>query len=559
MRNVRTSILSILMGAAVASPLIGIVAAPDTATAADAAVSASTAAPATATPIKHLVVIFGENISFDHYFGTYPHATNPAGEPQFHAAPGTPSVNGLNHGLLTRNPNLLNSQVNGKGATNPFRLDRSEAATADQDHDYTPEQLAFDHGLMDAFPASVGTAGPPPTGTPIVETTGLTMGYYDGNTVTAMWNYAQRYALNDNSYGTNFGPSTDGAVNLISGQLNGVIQDVNAGGSTIGDGNGGLTLISDADPVGDVCSTTTGETVQFGGKNVGDLLNAKGITWGFFEGGFNLSTVNPNGTTGCNRSHTSTVTATNKADYIPHHQPFQYYVSTANPKHLRPTSVATIGHAGDAGNHQYDTQDFFDAVSAGNFPAVSYLKAPGFQDAHAGYSDPLDEQTFVVTVINFLQKQRDWSSTAVVIAYDDSDGWYDHQIGAIVNASSTDADALTGPNACGNGATALPGVNPKTLHAQGRCGYGPRLPLLVISPLAKRNYVDHKLTDQTSILRFIEDNWLAGERIGQGSFDALAGSIDTMFDFSHPAPLFGSEYILNPSTGEVESGGGFDW
>ena len=559
MRNVRTSILSILMGAAVASPLIGIVATPDTATAAEVAASASRAAPATATPIKHLVVIFGENISFDHYFGTYPHATNPGGEPQFHAAPGTPSVNGLNHGLLTRNPNLLNSQVNGKGATNPFRLDRSEAATADQDHDYTPEQLAFDHGLMDAFPASVGTAGPPPTGTPIVETTGLTMGYYDGNTVTAMWNYAQRYALNDNSYGTNFGPSTDGAVNLISGQLNGVIQDVNAGGSTIGDGNGGLTLISDADPVGDVCSTTTGETVQFGGKNVGDLLNAKGITWGFFEGGFNLSTVNPNGTTGCNRSHTSTVTATNKADYIPHHQPFQYYVSTANPKHLRPTSVATIGHAGDAGNHQYDTQDFFDAVSAGNFPAVSYLKAPGFQDAHAGYSDPLDEQTFVVTVINFLQKQRDWSSTAVVIAYDDSDGWYDHQIGAIVNASSTDADALTGPNACGNGATALPGVNPKTLHAQGRCGYGPRLPLLVISPLAKRNYVDHKLTDQTSILRFIEDNWLAGERIGQGSFDALAGSIDTMFDFSHPAPLFGSEYILNPSTGEVESGGGFDW
>jgi phospholipase C len=254
------------------------------------------------------------------------------------------------------------------------------------------------------------------------------------------------------------------------------------------------------------------------------------------------------------------VTATNKADYIPHHQPFQYYVSTANPKHLRPTSVATIGHAGDTGNHQYDTQDFFDAVSAGNFPAVSYLKAPGFQDAHAGYSDPLDEQTFVVTVINFLQQQRDWSSTAVVIAYDDSDGWYDHQIGAIVNASSTDADALTGPNACGNGAaTALPGVNPKTLHAQGRCGYGPRLPLLVISPLAKRNYVDHKLTDQTSILRFIEDNWLGGERIGQGSFDALAGSIDTMFDFSHPEPLFGSEYILNPSTGEVESGGGFDW
>ena len=553
MRHVKVSILSSLMGAAIVSPFFSLAAAPDTATA------FYTAAPATATPIKHLVVIFNENISFDHYFGTYPYATNPAGEPQFHPAPGTPAVNGLNKALLTRNPNLVNSLVNGAGATNPFRLDRSEAATADQDHDYTPEQEAFDHGLMDAFPASVGVMGPPPTGTPIALTTGLTMGYYDGNTVTAMWNYAQRYALNDNSYDTNFGPSTDGAVNLISGQLNGVIQDVNGPGATIGDGNGGLTLISDADPVGDVCSTTTGETVQFGGKNIGDLLNAKGISWGFFEGGFNLSTVNPNASTGCSRSHTSTVTNSKKADYIPHHQPFQYYVSTANPKHVRPTSVVTIGHAGDAANHQYDIQDFFDAVSAGNFPAVSYLKAPGYQDAHAGYSDPLDEQTFVVTVINFLQKQRDWGSTAVVIAYDDSDGWYDHQIGAIVNQSSSDADALTGPNACGNGATALPGVNAATTHAQGRCGYGPRLPLLVISPWAKRNYVDHKLTDQTSVLRFVEDNWLGRERIGQGSFDAIAGSIDNMFDFTHTPPFGDAQYILDPNTGEVVSGGGWGW
>src|ERR1700677_2332034 len=310
-------------------------------------VQSNTRATPTATPIKHLVVIFEENVSFDHYFATYPNATNPSGEPRFLAAPGTPTVNGLTGVLLTNNPNATNP-VNGAGKTNPFRLDRSEAATADQDHDYTPEQLAFDHGLMDAFPASVGTAGPPPSGTPIALTTGLTMGYYDGNTVTALWNYAQRYALSDNSYGTNFGPSTDGAVNLISGQLNGVIQDVNAGGSTIGDGTGGLTLISDANPLADTCSTTTGEVVQFGGKNVGDLLTAAGVTWGFFEGGFNLQTVNANGTTGCNRSHTSTVTATTKADYIPHHQPFQYYTATANPKHTRPTSVATIGHNGDA-------------------------------------------------------------------------------------------------------------------------------------------------------------------------------------------------------------------
>jgi phospholipase C len=152
----------------------------------------------TATPIKHIVIIFGENISFDHYFGTYPNATNPLGEPGFRAGDNTPTVNGLVGALLTSNPNLLNSSVNGAGAINPFRLDRTQAWTADQNHADLPEQEAVDHGLMDSFPHSVGTAGPPPSGGAVFSTTGLNMGYYDGNTVTALWNYAQHYALADN-------------------------------------------------------------------------------------------------------------------------------------------------------------------------------------------------------------------------------------------------------------------------------------------------------------------------------------------------------------------------
>jgi phospholipase C len=501
----------------------------------------------TATPIKHVVVIFGENISFDHYFGTYPNALNPKGEPRFVAKPGTPSVNGYNDGLLFNNPNFLNKAGNGAGATNPFRLDRTEASTADQDHDYTPEQQAFHGGLMDSFPEYTGTPGPPPNGQ---TTNGLVMGYYDGNTVTALWNYAQRFALNDNSYDTNFGPSTPGAINLISGQTNGVSDQVNATGDVIDDGNGGFTLISDADPIGDVCSTTTGAQVQFGGQNIGDLLNARGVTWGWFEGGFDLvgtTQTNPNGSTGCNRSHFSTVTQTTKADYIPHHEPFQYYTSTANPKHLRPTSQRMIGVDGDQANHQYDIDDFYSAVQNGILPSVSFLKASGYQDAHAGYSDPLDEQNMVVTVINWLQQYNQWSSTAVIIAYDDSDGWYDHQMSPIMNQSTTSADALTAAGQCGNGTeSALSG--PNVLHAQGRCGYGPRLPLLVISPYAKTNYVDHTVTDQSSIIRFIEDNWLGGQRIGNGSFDSLAGPINNMFDFSHPDFR---PYVLDKNTGLV--------
>lgn len=497
----------------------------------------------TATPIKHLVVIFPENISFDHYFGTYPKAANPPGEPPFHAKPGTPTVNGLSDALLNHNPNL--NPLNGSGATNPFRLDRTQAVTADQNHDYTAEQQAYDMGAMDLFPLFVGSAGPPPAGGGVTTTNGLNLGYFDGNTVTALWNYAQHFAMGDNSYSTTFGPSTPGAINLVSGQTNGVSSTLNGTGGEVDGGAGSLSVVGDPDPLGDVCSDPTASQAQMGGRNIGDLLNAAGLTWGSFMGGFNLSIVNPDGSTGCNRSSTGLAGTT--GDYIPHHAWFQYYASTANPKHTRPASISEIGHDGPA-NHGYDVKDFMRAVQSGNFPAVSFIKPPAYQDGHPGYSDPLDEQTFLVTLINFLQEQPAWNSTAVVILYDDSDGWYDHQMGPLVNQSTGSADALTGPNACGTASTSLPGIDPANAHALGRCGYGPRQPLLVISPWARVNFVDHTVTDQTSVLRFIEDNWLGGQRIGQGSFDTIASSIDQMFDFERGRS--GETLILSPSTGE---------
>jgi phospholipase C len=499
--------------------------------------------PGKKSPIQHIVVIFDENISFDHYFGTYPVALNPKGEPPFHAKVGTPTVNGLTNALLTNNPNL--NTANGTGATNPFRLDRSQAVTADQDHDYTAEQLGFDMGAMDLFPASMGTAGPPPSGGGIVDTTGLTMGYFDGNTVTALWNYAQNFAMNDNSFSSTFGPSTPGVINLVSGQTNGVVKTLNGTGGEVDGGDNSLTVIGDPDPLNDVCSSSTGGQAQLGGKNIGDLLTAAGVSWGSFMGGFNLNLKNPNGTTGCSRSSTGQAGTTN--DYVPHHSFFEYWASTANPSHTRPKSISEIGNAGPA-NHEYDLQDFYDAVNHGNFPAVSFIKAPAYQDGHAGYSDPIDEQRFVVKLINFLQDQKDWDSTAVVLLYDDSDGWYDHQMSPIANQSTGPADALTGPDACGTATNSLPGIDSGNPHALGRCGYGPRQPLLVISPWARPNFVDHTTTDQTSVIRFIEDNWLGGQRIGQGSFDGIASSISQMFDFNKKRS--DGRLLLDPSTGE---------
>jgi phospholipase C len=505
--------------------------------------------------IRHVVVIFQENVSFDHYFGTYPHALNAQGEPVFHALPGTPSVEGFSEDLLSRNPNMLNSQ-NESGRSNPFRLSRQQAATGDQDHGYRAEQQAFDHGRMDLFPRSVGHPDGPrvPGEHPgVLATSGLTMGYFDGNTVTAYWNYAQHYAMSDHQFDVIFGPSTPGAINLASGQTNGVVNDQNAEGGIIADGNGGYTLISDPLPYGDICASTSDALVHMTGRNIGDLLTGADVSWGFFQGGFDLAQVNPNGTTGCRRSSTSPWTKLQTRDYLPHHEPFQYYKSTANPKHLRPSSPAVVGKNDDGGaNHQYDTHDFFDAVNAGSFPAVSFLKAAAYQDGHSGYSSPLDEQQWVVRVINFLEARPEWNQTVVIIAYDDSDGWYDHLKGATVNGSATTQDALDAAGKCGNSDGALPGVNPTTLHAQGRCGFGPRLPLLVISPWAKANYVDHTVTDQTSLLRLIEDLYLGGKRIGGGSFDAVSGSLLGMFDFSKKLPQNTRKLLLDPDTGQMK-------
>ncbi|NIE59098.1 MULTISPECIES: alkaline phosphatase family protein [unclassified Burkholderia] len=512
----------------------------------------------TATPIKHVVVIYGENISFDHYFGTYPNATNPSGEPAFTAQSGTPTPNGLTGTLLTANPNFTNT-ANGTDAANPFRLDRTQAATADQNHAYTAEQQAEDNGLADLFPKYTGKGSSGGAGA--FGTKGQVMGYFDGNTVTALWNYAQRFAMSDNTFTTSYGPSTPGALNVVSGQTNGMqIVKTSKQPSTlaassyyINDGQGGFTMINDVDPGFDVCSSTTDQAMM-AGKNIGDLLNAAKITWGGFMGGFNLSTTNGNGTTGCARSTVATAVNAATADYIPHHNWFQYYASTANPQHTRPSSVAAIGSSlqtdgktAEPANHQYDTDDFFAAVKAGNFPSVSYLKAPAAQDGHAGYSDPLDEQAFVTKVVNFLQQQPDWQNTAVIVTYDDSDGWYDHVYTAPTRASSDPVDQVNGNGKCGTGGTT--GVNGATVN--GRCGPGVRIPLIVISPYAKQNYVDHTMLDQASVVRFIEDNWLGGQRIGGGSFDATAGDLRALFDFTskpNTTPLY-----LDPTLGTALS------
>jgi phospholipase C len=647
--------------------------------------TAAITTPATATtPIQHVVVLFDENESFDHYFGTYPNAANTDGT-TFTAYPGTPIPNNyISHPNLAAPVSASNPNGNPNLAA-PYRLSPSQAYNSGESHNYTPEQNAMGWDgtkpLMDRFVQTTGASNTnncsatAAAGNAQYCSVTQVMGYFDGNTVTGLWNLAQNFAMSDNSWADNFGPSTVGALNVVSGMTGGAISyatqsasdnhekptpattktggvEGNVSAASLGTDAAGSSLANaligsvngDPDPAFDDCDKTNGQTAGMTGKNIGDLLNAKGVSWGYFAGGITPSTPSTwdatgvsdgdqakfvssaaCGTKAADRSQVPGVQAGEDApfyagagnNYNAHHNPFAYYKSTSNPHHFLPTAgvpfgtddpstdptvsggaVATsdvveadgsTGHAeGHGANHQYDLAYFYQALKGDNavdqLPAVSYVKADYAEDAHPGNSDPLDEQHFIARTVDAIENSPFWSSTAIVIAYDDSDGWYDHQPPTVLSGSSDiTGTASTGTNGTTDAANGIctaayaKGVMPAG-GWEDRCGPSQRLPFLVISPYAKQNYIDHTQTSQASIVKFIEDNWNLGRiddagttvptfsypdpsdgtktvsttagTVGKGSFDAIAGSITGMFDFSAPKP---GKVILDPNTGAVTS------
>ncbi len=372
---------------------------------------------------------------------------------------------------------------------------------------------------MDHFVQSVGTGGgTSPSGVPCQAK--QVMDYYDGNTVTGLWNYAQQYAMSDDSFGTTFGPSAPGAVNLASGDTGNVDTSHSANspslstptspdGDLTANGKGGYSLTSDAQPYWDDCSTR--DAVALSGTNIGDELNRAGVSWGWFEGGFKPSTSYQQGLAAIGQSGQSDAT------FIPdefakaglnverpaleqpepvrlrapgwrrprRHRPVGLQgrlhpppravpvlrldgqpPPPVGPDRLRWPGHGSLGWARSAATRSPTstgcrsstppTTTTTPATSTSwwrrsrpatcrrrRCPGVSFLKAPGYQDGHAGYSDPADEQQFITGVVNALMKSPDWSSTAVIVNYDDSDGWYDHVFSGVTNPSSSPADNLT--------------------------------------------------------------------------------------------------------------------
>ena len=394
----------------------------------------------TATPIRHVVVIFQENVSFDHYFGTYPYAAGTDGQ-RFTARTDTPAVDGLapatepvaaaepaaQHQPAHHQPQQRRCRSGSTAARSASPGSAGGQLTCDQDHNYSDEQQAFDGGKMDQFVQSVGTGGgKAPFGTPCNPNT--VMDYYDGNTVTGLWNYAQHFAMSDNSYSTTFGPSSPGAINLVSGDTGNVDMAHTANSPSIATSTEperrpdrerqGRVLADQRRPAvlgrlldprrGRAARARTSATSSTRAASPGDGSRA--------ASGRRTSYPDALAATGHSGQSTSTFTpdefksagfAANrpcrtrsnqgicdavhpvgvalggtgqwgyKDDYIPHHEPFKYYASTANPHHLTiPTDASgndTLGRPGDdrarhavvtsaaqpqfdTPNHQYDIE-----------------------------------------------------------------------------------------------------------------------------------------------------------------------------------------------------------
>jgi len=198
---------------------------------------------------------------------------------------------------------------------------------------------------------------------------------------------------------------------------------------------------------------------------IGDRLSDKNVSWAWYSGGWNTAVI----------GHPDPL-------FQFHHQAFAFYANYAD---------GTPGRA----EHLKDEGDFYSDVAGNKLPAVSWIKPLGADNEHPGYATELNGQQHVADLVSTIQNSPYWNDTAIIITYDEHGGRWDH---------------------------VAPPVRDKW-------GPGSRVPAIIISPFAKKNFVDHAQYDTTAIMKLIEERWNLqplNER------DAKAGDLLTAFDFT---------------------------
>jgi phospholipase C len=456
----------------------------------------------THSPIKHTIILFQENISFDHYFGTYGHGSN-----------GILAGSTLSHtsGALTWGP-YSPTQLSGT----------TQSRTCDVEHGYANMITMANHGAMNRYLQLGNDKIEPnpstPSSCPAFETvaapgsgvTALANGYYTGTAgdpnapLQNYWRLASQYTLADNFFQGVYGPSTPGAEWLVAGTNN---------------------TVHDPNPVGDICNDYPAGISPQNIPNLGAEATAAGTSWAWFQGGF--GTCIPGTTNG----------------YSAHHNPFQYFSTTADPTHANAFDPNL--NSPQANNHQRDLSVLYAALAGApvagqsvvpNLPSISWVKAPAVDDGHPSYSGPALEDAFVGDLVARLQSSKYWKDTALFIAFDETGGWWDH---------------VSPPDLGGNFATWVNG-SPNLTGCQypgdglacGEAGLGPRMPVLVISRFSRQGFIDHDQLDTTSLTKWVEWNHRLPALGVWGNRDVTAGSLTRAFRFG--------------DDGQGEGGGGDD-
>jgi phospholipase C len=471
--------------------------------------------------IDHVVVIYQENRSFDHYFGTYqpPSGATVDGlldrdgkiDARFYGLQKTPA--GSPYSYLPV-PYQIPGFAGARLENRPFRLSSYIPAGSnvpwDPLHHFFRMFAQIDQGKMDYFVA-LALPGPhvffdkpeslSPAQMMFAESTpsAAVLGFYARDDLPDYYRLADEYVLYDHFFQAMSGGSTGNALYLVAAR-SAVFSKVPKGkiGSLIPpvfdrpyDKDG--ILINDLPPINGPTETFMGsidlapppEEQTY--PTIADRLEAASLSWAWYNEGW--TTVKDWALKTAFGSGDGSVVVDTPEGYLPHHNPFQYL----------PTWSKNV----QAGRMR-DSADFLEDVRNGKLPAVSFLKPTGSSDEHPANSAPRWGERWVMSLLRALGESKLWEKSAVIITYDEGGGFWDH-------------------------------VAPPRPDAY---GCGTRVPALLISPWARRGFVDHRVADTTSVLALIESRFGLAPLQAR---DAAAYNLLDGFDFTQKprAPAFG--------------------
>jgi phospholipase C len=308
----------------------------------------------------------------------------------------------------------------------------------------------------------------------------LSMQFYDstvqgkdtnGNVtgVNVLWNYAQQFAIADNFFASAMSNEPANILFMVAA------DPVDSTTAT-------------SYPQADVCTPSAQKnspgTVAppLSLPNVGDQLTAKGVTWAWMQENFSSKAC--------------------VGGYVPQENAFQYFQTTANGPNVQPFVIT----------------DFKAAIASGTIPNVVWIQPSPANDMHPGGGSIFNGISFLDDLVKTLQTSNIWANTAVLVLWDESGGWYDH---VSPPQWTVQQYPLVAPQGGGN------------LKNMGQlANLGARVPVMLISPLAKKNYVSHAQMDFVSITRFIQSNWGLGRFTDpeQLNRENLTGDLCDLFD-----------------------------